>query len=95
MRPTIAALLLLLPTSAMAHTFVYTPAPVVHVAPTIHVAPTVHINPGVHPLVRTAPTGGPVVTHQHHKVLPVTVVTTTSNPKKCVDAKSGKGCQKK
>jgi hypothetical protein len=96
MRPAIAATLLLLPTSAMAGTFVYTPvhvAPVVHVAPMVHVAPTVHVNPGVHPVVRTTPTGGRVVMHSHSKTLPVMVVTTTPNPKKC--AKSGKDCQNK
>jgi hypothetical protein len=93
MRHAIAAALLLLPTSAMAGTYVYTP---VHVAPVVHVAPMVHVNPGVHPIVRTAPTGGRVVTHHsHQKILPVTVVATTPNPKKCADPKLSKDCQKK
>jgi hypothetical protein len=92
MRNVIAALLFLLPTSAIAGTYIYTP---VHVAPVIHVAPVVHVNPGVHTHAVVRP--GPSITraHSHHTPLPVVVSNVPQNPKKCVEKPDSKGCQKK
>jgi hypothetical protein len=94
MRNVIAAVLLLIPTSAMAAIYVHV-APVFHVAP-VHVAPVVRVAPVIRtPTVKPGTIGRPV-SHTHHPRIQPVVVSTTSPQPKCVEPKAGsKECAKK
>ena len=100
-RHVLIAALLIVPTTAMAGTYVpvapvrVAPMPIVRVAPVhvapVRVAPVVRVNPAVKPVV----VGHPHVHHHRPAVQPVLITTATQKPK-CAELKSGsKECAKR